>query len=111
MVITVQPDGVGVKMPTTREIARSKTHLPVRVAGCTLEGRPFEEEALVRDLGIQSAYIQLQHAPKLQSTLQVVLDGLRGTNGSEQVVLRGYVVRVEPMPDGDHTGVGVVFTE
>jgi phosphoribosyl 1,2-cyclic phosphodiesterase len=111
MVLTVQPDHVAVKMPTSREITRSKTHLPVHVAGCTLDGKSFEEEALVRDLGIQGAFIQLRHAPKLQSTLQVTLSGLQGANGSPQVVLRGYVVRIEPMPDADGTGVGVLFTE
>jgi phosphoribosyl 1,2-cyclic phosphodiesterase len=111
MVVTVQPDHVAVHMPTTREIRRSKTDLPVHVAGCTLDGKSFEEEALVRDLGIQGAFIQLKHAPKLQSTLQVTLSGLQGANGSPQVVLRGYVVRIEPMPDADRTGVGVLFTE
>jgi phosphoribosyl 1,2-cyclic phosphodiesterase len=111
MMLEVHPGQVVVKMPTTREITRSKTHLPVLVAGCTLDGKSFEEEALVRDLGIQGAFIQLRHAPRLQSTLQVTLSGLQGANGSPHVVLRGYVVRIEPMPDDDLTGVGVLFTE
>ena len=111
MTLTLRSSAVAVKMPTTREIACSKTDLPVRVAGCTLDGEPFEEEALVRDLGIQSAFIQLRHAPKLQSTLQVILDGLKGANGSQHVVLRGYVVRADPIPESDETGIDVVFTE
>jgi phosphoribosyl 1,2-cyclic phosphodiesterase len=111
MVLAMQPGRVTVKMPVSREIARSNTHLPVRVAGCTLDGKAFEEEAVVRDLGIQGAFIQLCHAPKLQSTVQVTLGGLDGTNGFHEVVLRGYVVRVEPMPEANCTRVGLLFTE
>ena len=111
MVVAVEPARVSVRMPTSREIARTCTHLPVRVAGCTQDGKSFEEEAVVRDLGIQGAFIQLHHTPKLQSTLQVTLSGLNGANGHQQVVLRGYVVRVEPMPEADGTGVGLLFTE
>jgi hypothetical protein len=95
----------------SREIARSNAHLPARVCGCTVDGKSFEEEAVVRDLGIQGAFIQLCHAPKLQSTLQVTLGGLDGTNGCHKVVLHGYVVRVEPIPETNRTGVGLIFTE
>jgi phosphoribosyl 1,2-cyclic phosphodiesterase len=111
MIVALQPGQVSVAISASRGIARSSTHLLARVAGCTVEGHPFEEEAIVRDMGIQGAFIQLRHAPKLQSTLQVTLGGLDGNNGFEPVALRGYVVRVEPMPEVDGTGVGLVFTE
>jgi hypothetical protein len=111
MVFSVHPGNAKIIIPASREIARSNTNLPVRVTGCTSEGRSFEEEAFVRDLGIQGAFIHLRHAPKLQSTLQVTLRGLDSTNPCHQVVLRGYVVRVESMPETNSTGVGLIFTE
>jgi phosphoribosyl 1,2-cyclic phosphodiesterase len=112
MVLTVQPDHVvAVSMPIAREIARSDTHLLVRVAGCTPEGRSFEEETIARNLSIRGAFIYLDHAPRLQSTVQVTIHGLGGANGNEPVVLRGYVVRVEPATDADRAGVGLLFTE
>jgi phosphoribosyl 1,2-cyclic phosphodiesterase len=111
MVLVVQPGQVSTRMLPSREMARSNTHLPARVAGCTLDGKSFEEEAVVRDLDIQGAFIQLRHSPKLQSTLQVALGGPDGTKGLSEAVLHGYVVRVEPMPESNRTGVDLVFTE
>jgi len=111
MVLALRPGEVNIQISISREIARSNTHLLARVAGCTGEGQTFEEEAIVRDLSIQGAFIQLRHAPKLQSTLQVTLGEPGAGNGFHPVALRGYVVRVEPMPEGDSTGVGLVFTE
>ena len=111
MILEVEPGEVRVKIVVSREIARSNTHLLARVAGCTVEGQSFEEEAIVHDLGIKGAFIRLRHAPKLQSTLQVTLGGLDGGNGFHPVSLRGYVVRIEPMPEENRVGVGLVFTE
>jgi hypothetical protein len=54
----------------------------------------------------------LDHSPKLQSELQVLLDnpGIEGTTDGP-LRLRGYVVRIEPEADKDRTAVGIVFTE
>ncbi len=111
MVLALRPGEVSIQISISREIARSNTHLLARVAGCTGEGQSFEEEAVVHDLSIQGAFIQLRHTPKLQSTLQVTLGEPGAGNGFHPVALRGYVVRVEPMPEADTTGVGLVFTE
>jgi hypothetical protein len=43
--------------------------------------------------------------------MEVTLEGLDTTNCSHRVVLRGYVVRVEPFEDTSSTGVGLLFTE
>jgi phosphoribosyl 1,2-cyclic phosphodiesterase len=111
MVLEVHPSRITTTVPATREIARSNTALPARVTGCTIEGRPFEETAVVHDLSIQGAYVQISNAPRLQSTVQVALSGLDSSDPSREVVLRGYVVRVEPNPEAGTTGVGLLFTE
>jgi hypothetical protein len=48
--------------------------------------------------------------PKLQSELQVTMDAPAG-NGQQTTRLKGYVVRVDPGEDQQHTQVGIVFTE
>ena len=111
MVLTMDRGHVDVALRIAREIMRRETHFRARVAGCTSDGQTFDEETIVSDLSVQGAFIHLHHAPKLQSTLQVTIDALGGPNGSPHLVLRGYVVRLDPKPDMDGTGVGILFTE
>ena len=81
-----------------------------RIAGFTQEGQAFEEETVIRDLSLHGALLYLDHSPKLQSELQVVIEN-RSANGSEKdLSLRGYVVRIEPRPEKNQVGVGIVFT-
>jgi hypothetical protein len=59
---------------------------------------------------LHGALIYLDHSPKLQSELHVMLENPDGNNG-KRMALRGYVVRIEPGPEKDQVGVGIVFTE
>ncbi len=111
MVLTMNMSQIEVDVPIAREVMRRETRFHARVAGCTPDGHAFDEDTIVSDLSVQGAFIQLQHTPKLQSTLQVTINGLGGANGSPNLVLRGNVVRLEPAPGGDGIGVGILFTE
>jgi len=111
MVLTMDQGRIDVSLQIAREIMRRETHFSARVAGCTPDGQSFEEETIVSDLSVQGAFIHLNHTPKLQSTLQVTIKGLGGANGNQHLVLRGYVVRLEPTPGANGLGVGILFTE
>ena len=112
MVLTMDGEHIDVSLPITRELVRHQTELAARVAGYLPDGRAFDEEALIRDLSIQGAFcIQLNHAPKLHSTLQVTISGLDGNVVRQPLVLRGHVVRLESTPCPNKTGVGILFTE
>jgi len=111
MVLTLEEGRVDVAIPITRETLRRETHFPALVSGCTQDGRTFEEETIIRNLSVQGALIYLDHTPKLQSALQVTINNLGGAQDGKHLVLRGYVVRLEPTPEADRIGVGIVFTE
>ena len=97
-------------IPAARDGSRREAHFRARVTGLTQEGRPFEEETVIRDLSLHGALIYLDHSPKLQSELQVSIEN-PGDGDQPDRALRGYVVRIEPGPEKDQVGVGIVFTE
>jgi phosphoribosyl 1,2-cyclic phosphodiesterase len=111
MTLTLEEGLVDVAMPIARETLRRETHFPALVSGCTQDGRTFEEETIIRNLSVQGALIYLDHTPKLQSALQVTVNNLGGAQGNQHLVLRGYVVRLEPTPEANRVGVGILFTE
>jgi phosphoribosyl 1,2-cyclic phosphodiesterase len=111
MVLSVAQKQIDVSLPMARDFARHETNLPVHVAGCLPDGRAFDEETVVRDLSVQGVFLELNHAPKLQSNLQVTIPGLAGPEGSEDLVLRGHVVRLDPTSCPDKVGVDILFTE
>jgi phosphoribosyl 1,2-cyclic phosphodiesterase len=111
MVLSMERNQVAVSLPIARDLIRHETSFPVHVAGCLPDGRTFDEETVVRDLSIQGAFIQLNHAPKLQSKLQVTIHGFGGPEGCEALVLRGHVVRLEPTSCPNKVGVDILFTE
>ena len=112
MVMTLGQDELDVVIPASREGLRRDAHFRARVTGLTDAGRAFEEETVISDLTFQGALIYLDHSPRLQSELQVLLDnpGIDGASNSP-LRLRGYVVRIEQQEDKDRTAVGIVFTE
>ena len=112
MVMTLGEKRVEAVMPAARTGLRREAHFHALVTGYTEEGRAFQEETVIRDLTLQGALICLNHSPRLQSELQVVMraPGDEGRANSH-LRLRGYVVRLEPGPEKDQTTVGVVFTE
>src|SRR5712692_4328359 len=112
MVMSLGENRVDLVIPAVRAGLRREAHFRAKVCGYTEEGRPFQEETVIRDLTLQGALIYLSHSPKLQSELQVMMEspGCEGQPHSS-LRLRGYVVRLEPRPEKDQTAVGVVFTE
>jgi hypothetical protein len=112
MVMTLGEDDLDVVIPASREGLRRDAHFRARVTGQTEAGHAFEEETVISDLTLHGALIYLDHSPKLQSELQVMLDnpGIDGSSNSP-LRLRGYVVRIEAQEDKERTAVGIVFTE
>jgi len=110
MVMTLGEDQTDVVIPAGRDGLRREAHFRARVTGFTQEGKAFEEETVIRDLSLHGALIYLDHSPKLQSELQVMMEN-PGNGDSQRLALRGYVVRIEPGPEKDQVGVGIVFTE
>jgi phosphoribosyl 1,2-cyclic phosphodiesterase len=112
MVMTLGEDELDVVIPASREGLRRDAHFRARVTGETDGGHAFEEETVISDLTLHGALIYLDHSPKLQSELQVLLDnpGIDGSSNSP-LRLRGYVVRIEAQEDKERTAVGIVFTE
>ena len=75
MVMTLGQDDVDVVIPESREGLRRDAHFrALPISGQTEAGRAFEEETVISDLTLHGALIYLDHSPKLQSELQVLLD-------------------------------------
>jgi phosphoribosyl 1,2-cyclic phosphodiesterase len=110
MVMTLGEEQTDVVIPAVREGMRREAHFRAHVTGLTQEGRAFEEDTVIRDLSLHGALIYLDHSPKLQSELQVTIENPSNGNHIDRA-LRGYVVRIEPGPEKDQVGVGIVFTE
>ena len=112
MVMTLGQDDLDVVIPASREGLRRDAHFRARVTGYTDGGHAFEEETVISDLTLQGALIYLDHCPRLQSELQVLLEnpGIDGASNSP-LRLRGYVVRIDAHEDKERTAVGIVFTE
>jgi phosphoribosyl 1,2-cyclic phosphodiesterase len=111
MVMTLGHDQTDVVIPAARNGLRREAHFRARVLGFTQEGKAFEEDTVIRDLSLHGALIYLDHSPKLQSELQVMMENPGDGDQKERLALRGYVVRIEPGPEKDQVGVGIVFTE
>lgn len=110
MVLTLGGEKVEAHLPGTRSALRREAQFRALVAGTTEDGRPFEEETMVHDLSLQGALILLNHHPRLQSELQVIME-TPSANGTRSMRLRGYVVRIDNDPEKGCSSVGVVFTE
>ena len=112
MVMTLGKEDLDVVIPASREGLRRDAHFRARVSGQTDGGQSFEEETVISDLTLHGALIYLDHSPKLQSELQVLLEnpGIDGASNSP-LRLRGYVVRIDAEAEKDRTAVGIVFTE
>ena len=112
MVITLGASGTNVEahMPGARTTLRREAQFRAYVSGSSADGQAFQEETVVRDLSLQGAMICLKHIPQLQSELQVNMEA-PGSDGKQNMQLRGYVVRIEPGAEPGCTAVGVVFTD
>ena len=112
MVITLGAanEPVQAHMPGSRTALRRDAQFHACVTGITADGQKFEEETRVRDLSIQEAVIALKHSPRMQSELQVILRAPSAA-GPQEMLLHGYVVRIEEGAEKGTTAVGVVFTD
>src|SRR5215469_9753451 len=112
MVITLgaASEPVQAHMPGSRTALRREAQFQACVTGVTPDGQKFEEDTVVRDLSIQGALIFLKHSPRMQSEVQVAMQA-PSTEGMQEMVLRGYVVRIEEGMEKGTTAVGVVFTD
>lgn len=112
MVITLGTanEPVQAHMPGSRTALRREAQFQACVTGITPDGQKFEEETVVRDLSIQGALISLKHSPRMQSEVQVVMQA-PSPEGMQEMILRGYVVRIEEGAEKGTTAVGVVFTD
>jgi len=97
-------------MPVTRTALRREALFRAKVSGITEGGHCFEEQIVVRDLAMQGALLSMRHCPRLQSELQIVME-TPGVDGHKTIMLRGYVVRIDPGTEKGSSAVGVVFTE
>jgi phosphoribosyl 1,2-cyclic phosphodiesterase len=112
MVLTVGGENLGVSLPTARAGQRRRTNFNAVVKGYQEDGAPFEERTVINDLSLQGAFMFLDHVPRLQSEVSVMMEAALGASDkSGYVHLRGYVVRREPGPSDSQTGVGLIFTE
>jgi phosphoribosyl 1,2-cyclic phosphodiesterase len=112
MVITLGAanEPVQAHMPGSRTSLRREAQFQACVTGVSPDGQKFEEQTVVRDLSIQGALILLKHSPHMQSEVQVVMQA-PSAEGMQEMVLRGYVVRIEEGAEKGTTAVGVVFTD
>jgi hypothetical protein len=112
MVITLGAanEPVQAHMPGSRTSLRREAQFQACVTGVSPDGQKFEEQTVVRDLSIQGALILLKHSPRMQSEVQVVMQA-PSAEGMQEMVLRGYVVRIEEGAEKGTTAVGVVFTD
>jgi len=97
-------------MPSSRTSLRRDAQFHACVTGVTAEGQKFEEKTMVRDLSLQGAHITLKHSPRMQSEVQVLMQA-PSAEGLQEMLLHGYVVRIEEGTEKGTTAVGVVFTD
>jgi phosphoribosyl 1,2-cyclic phosphodiesterase len=112
MAMTLEQRKLDVAIPNMRTGTRQEAHFRASVTGVTDSGQSFEEPAIIRDLNFQGALILLDHCPKLQSELRVMLETTgTGEPSDGPLNLRGYVVRIEHAVEKGRTAVGIVFTD
>lgn len=111
LVMTLDGSGkVDVALRNTRAGQRRDTYLHAVVSGEALDGQPFEEAAIIHDLSMNGASVQLKHAPQIQSELQVVMQTPGHDPYASEIRIGGHVVHCEPGPENTVI-VGIIFTD
>jgi len=110
MVLKLEEGRMDMSVRIVRDLVRHGTFCPAVIAGCTPDGHDFVEDAVIQDLSIQGAFVQLESAPQLQSAVEVTIQNF-GANGAVPLVLRGRVVRLDRAASSKKTGVGILFSE
>lgn len=111
MTIRLQENKVECALKESRLGQRRPVSLVATVRGQNDQGGSFEERTTLRDLSLHGGYLYLNHRPKLQSELRVLIETEAGPNYRSVMSLRGTVVHREPVPEKNQTGVGIVFIE
>jgi len=111
MSITLSDRRVDVRPPESRLGLRRRLRFAATVSGKREDGSTFEENATVRDLSLQGAYLCLSSRPRLQSELRVVIETTGEQSRSSALSLRAAVVYCDIGREKGQNGVGVVFVE
>ena len=99
------------KLEGTSCYYRSYQQCMATVSGVSEDGESFEEQAAVRDISVQGAYLSLNSRPRLQSEIRVVIEAAGEQNRPAALALRATVVHCTQTRDEGQTGVGVFFIE
>src|SRR5579863_750980 len=111
MAITLSDRGVNVTLRGSRHGQRRRLRFLATVTGQSEDGTAFNEKATVRDLSLQGAYLCLNHRPRLQSELHVIIEASDDQKRASALSLRATVIHCEPGREKTQHGVGVVFIE
>jgi hypothetical protein len=109
MSVTLNERGVDVALRESRLAPRRRLRFNAIVSGQCEDGGLFEEKATVRDLSLQGAYLVLEHKPKLQSELRVVIEAAGEQNRSSLLTLRATVIHCKAGRENSQNGIGVLF--
>ena len=110
MVMTLAGKRVDVEFPVPHSDLGDNPSLAACVKGRTQSGAAFEEQTVIRGMNLHGATISLDHTPKLQSDLQLIVEKA-DMEGKKHVVMQGYVVRVKTSPDNNQVSVSIVFVQ
>ena len=111
MTVTLCEKQAEFKLRETRVGQRRPVSFIATVRGIAEQGDAFEDRATLRDVSLQGAYLLLNHKPRLQSEIRVLIETESGPNFRSVMSLRGTVVHSEPGAEKNQTGIGVVFIE
>lgn len=109
MCLTLSDRGVDVALRETRLAPRRRLRFNALVSGQAEDGQKFEEQATVRDLSLQGAYLVLSNRPKLQSELRVMIEAAGEQSRASLLSLRATVIHCKPGRENTQNGVGIVF--
>jgi phosphoribosyl 1,2-cyclic phosphodiesterase len=111
MSINLGERGAEVSLPESRLGQRRRLKFSATVSGQTEDGSAFEEQAILRDISLQGAYLSLRTRPRLQSEMRVVIEAAGDQARSTALSLRATVVHCAPARTENENGVGVFFIE
>ncbi len=111
MAFSVSPGQTEARIRPARIGQRRNVKMSVVISGCTEDGRAFREQSEIRNVSIHGAYMVLSHRPRLQSEIEMILEGVDEITGKPFAPLKGTVVHHRAAQDGNAHGIGVAFVE
>lgn len=110
MVMNLRPGAVEVTLRNSRTGQRRDASFDASVSGFTPEGKPFQEETVVRDLSLNGASLSLHHQPQLQSEVEVVIR-TPAKDGVGEMRFRGHIIHRDRPNAAGQTDVGIIFSD